>query len=286
MRPILVSSGLVAGLLGCGLAHAQTSSPGTRAGAYMVYDAAHGQTLLFGGWTSQGAGAEHVYPDDLWAWDGSSWRKLEPVANTPRPAGRDVPVLAYDAARDRVVMFGGRGDGTGQPANWLTDVWEWDGARWYRITNTGMPQILHPVAGYDPARRRVVVYGGGLVNGSGAFAGFSRTLWEWDGVRWSARDTAGPANQVPGALTTTREGAIIMLGGQLAVNRDAPRAPVTYMGHERLGMDGSRGGARVQQLARCRGRARRNTLHVSVVGGLAHVAVDARTRCERRLAPS
>ena len=42
-------------------------SPSGRAGAYMVYDAARGQTLLFGGWTRRGSTTEVIYPNDLWA---------------------------------------------------------------------------------------------------------------------------------------------------------------------------------------------------------------------------
>ena len=192
----------------------------------MVYDAARGHTLLFGGWNHRGSTTEVVYPNDLWAWDGSGWRVLEPPPNTPRPIGRDVPVLAYDEARQRVVMFGGRGDGKGETPTWLTDVWEWDGTRWYRVTNTGMPPILHPMAGYDPARRHVVVAGGAFLTETGGFARFARTLWEWDGSRWAVRDTLAPENYFPGALSTTRDGAIIILGGRPnGVNRDAPRAP-------------------------------------------------------------
>jgi len=198
-------------------------SPAARAGAYMVYDAARRHTLLFGGWTHAGATKNVVYPDDLWSWDGRSWRRLEPPPNTPRPIGRDVPVLAYDEARQRVVMFGGRGDGTGQPSTWLTDVWEWDGTRWYRITNGGMPPILHPMASYDPVRRHVVVSGGAFLTETGGFARFSRTLWEWDGAHWTARDTLGPENYFPGAISTTRDGAIIILGGPPGVNRDSAR---------------------------------------------------------------
>src|SRR5262245_35724116 len=136
MKSILACCAIV--LLAANHADSQATSPGPRAGAYMVYDVARGQTLLFGGWTRIGASKDNVYPDDLWAWDGKSWRKLEPPPNTPRPIGRDVPVIAYDEARQRVVMFGGRGDGNGQSATWPTDVWEWDGTRWYKFTNSGM----------------------------------------------------------------------------------------------------------------------------------------------------
>jgi hypothetical protein len=37
--------------------------------------------------------------------------------------------LAYDKARDRVVLFGGR---KGWPDD-LADTWEWDGVSWRRV---------------------------------------------------------------------------------------------------------------------------------------------------------
>ena len=224
MRKFLQRLGTL-GLLVGATANAQATGPEPRAGAFMVYDDARGVSLLFGGWTRPATGGDIVYPDDLWAWNGERWRKLEPASGSPRPRGRDAPVIAYDAARKRVVMFGGRGDGTGQSDRWLSDVWEWDGSRWFRVEATGMPRVLHAMATYDPARRRVVVYGGGLTSGTGAFAGLSRTLWEWDGARWTARDTLGPRDQIPGAMGASRTGGIIIIGGQAGVNRDAPRVP-------------------------------------------------------------
>jgi hypothetical protein len=209
-------------------ADAQTASPGPRAGGFMVYDEARAQTVLFGGWTRAAAGGDIGYPDDLWAWNGDRWTKLEPSSDSPRPRGRDAPVLAYDAARKRVVMFGGRGDATGQSASWLSDVWEWDGARWYRLLASGMPRLLHPMTTYDPVRRRVVVYGGGLVTETGAFGGLSRTLWEWDGAHWSPRDTAGLANHIPGAMAAGRAG-VVVLAGEANVNQHSAAAPSPTM---------------------------------------------------------
>ena len=208
-------------------AQAQTTppaSPGGRAGAYMVYDAARAETLLFGGWTRAAAGSDLTYPDDLWAWNGERWRKLEPPPGSARPVGRDAPVMAYDAARKRLVMFGGRRSEEGAPPNWYSDVWEWDGARWHQIPGSGMPRLLHPTAIYDPARHRVVVYGGGLVSGTGQFSGFSRTLWEWDGAKWTARDSSGPPDLVPAAATVASDGSLIFMMGQAGVNRAAPNA--------------------------------------------------------------
>ena len=83
---------------------------------------------------------------------------------------------------------------------------------------------MHPTAIYDRARHRVVIYGGGLVSGTGQFSGFSRTLWEWDGSTWTARDSAGPADLVPAAATVARDGSLIFMMGQAGVNRAGPNA--------------------------------------------------------------
>jgi hypothetical protein len=56
-----------------------------------------------------------------WAWDGSSWTQMPGV----NPPARNGQALAYDAARDRVVLFGGF-----TSAGDLADLWEWDGATW------------------------------------------------------------------------------------------------------------------------------------------------------------
>jgi hypothetical protein len=185
------------------------SAPSPRSGAYMVYDAARGVTILFGGNRTSSTSVE--YPSDLWAWDGNAWRQLEPLAGTPRPTGRDVPVLAYDAARQRVVMFGGRGGDSAQSVTGLSDVWEWDGARWYHVPNSHTPNVLHPTATYDPVRQRVLLYGGGNMSSTGAFAGLSRKLWEWDGTRWTLRDSAGPENRYAQASSVTATGTLVLL---------------------------------------------------------------------------
>jgi len=81
--------------------------------------------------------------------------------------------MAYDAARQRVVLFGG----SGQPS-YLGDTWEWDGTNWLpRFSlNYPSPRAGHAMA-YDAARQRVVLFGG-----TGAGGG---ETWEWDGTNWT-----------------------------------------------------------------------------------------------------
>jgi hypothetical protein len=67
-----------------------------------------------------------------WAWNGAEWRVVAERGPTPR----EMHAMTYDAARERVVLFGG---GTG-----ADELWEWDGARWTQVLpggeHTGAPQ--------------------------------------------------------------------------------------------------------------------------------------------------
>lgn len=83
--------------------------------------------------------------------------------------------MAYDAARERVVRFGGFGEGS-RPC-----TWEWDGIRWTaREPETSPPaRCLHGMA-YDGARRRVVLFGGFDLPSRRELG----DTWEWDGSTW------------------------------------------------------------------------------------------------------
>ena len=90
-----------------------------------------------------------------------------------RPPGRACAAVAYDAARDRMVLFGG---GTTNQAL-LRDLWEWDPAegRWANRTPTVLPRSWPPaspcpVATYDGRRNRVMVFPESI------------TSWAWDGA--------------------------------------------------------------------------------------------------------
>jgi len=65
-------------------------------------------------------GGEHV-DFVTWTWDGSAWTRMPGTM----PSARNGQALAYDEARDRVVLFGGFSAGGD-----LADLWEWDGTSW------------------------------------------------------------------------------------------------------------------------------------------------------------
>ncbi len=150
--------------------------PGVRYGPGMAYDASRKETVLFGG-----AGCLDYCVQDLgdtWIWDGSSWTNVVPPAS---PSPRTYPLMAYDAARHDVVLFGGIGDSGSS-----SETWTWDGTTW-----TMQSPSQHPPSGeamaYDGARHEVVLFG------------TDASTWTWDGVTWTER--------LPATSPSARSGA-------------------------------------------------------------------------------
>jgi hypothetical protein len=116
----------------------------------------------------------------IWAWDGSAWS----VISAGGPSARQYAAVAYDLARDRLVLFGGNVADT----TYLADTWEWDGAVWAQRAVPGpSPRSNHGMA-YDESRHRTVLFGG-------YFQPPGHTLsdtWEWDGQAWTQVATTGP----------------------------------------------------------------------------------------------
>lgn len=129
----------------------------------------------------------------------AAWNTVPPLAQLADSA------FAYDAKRDRLVLFGDQ-DGA--------RTWEWDGARWQlRVPRLSpVPRSNHAMA-YDPVNEVVVMFGGNSANDT----------WEWDGTTWSLRS---PATSPPGRsdhmmVTDPRRKRIVMFGGE-----NAARAPL------------------------------------------------------------
>lgn len=176
-----------------------TRPPG-RCFATMVYDPATGNTLLFGGrdslqnpkndfwmwngstWTQltpsslpparywAAGGFDPIYHelvvfsgasatatlDDAWVWNGTAWTKLA----TPSPPSRVQAQMAWDAARQRLVMFGGGKNGGIS----LEDVWEFNAAdhTWTYQPVGSLTRTGHALVPAFDQRGGVI-----MVNGSG-----------------------------------------------------------------------------------------------------------------------
>ncbi len=113
--------------------------------------------------------------------------------------------LAYDSARGRVVLFGGRNASTA-----LGDTWEWNGTAWTKPTVPDpKPSARYDLAmAYDSARQVVVMYGG--------FAPAREAdTWEWDGAKWESKGTTGPGSRSQHSMVyDAQRGVVVMFGGR------------------------------------------------------------------------
>jgi Galactose oxidase, central domain len=121
------------------------------------------------------------------------------------PSARGEHAIAYDATRQRVLLFGGRAGG----ATPQGDTWEWDGRNWTQVADTGPdPRAGHALV-FDANRRRAVLFGGEA--GESALRG---DTWEWDGENWTQVADTGPDARLGHALAfdTNRQRALLFGG--------------------------------------------------------------------------
>ncbi|MBN2360211.1 MAG: hypothetical protein JXR83_12235 [Deltaproteobacteria bacterium] len=156
-------------------------NPPARGQHAMVYDSQRQRVVLFGGQDSRGA----IF-QDTWEWDGEVWTERTP--DSDNPPERYEAALAFDSARVRVVLFGGRNS-----AGPMQDTWEWDGQVWAEVipvSDIPAKRSGH-VAVFDSARARVVLFGGQV-----DYYDYLLDAWEWDGQAW-VEQTPGDANPPP-----------------------------------------------------------------------------------------
>ncbi|HUQ20001.1 MAG TPA: kelch repeat-containing protein, partial [Gemmatimonadaceae bacterium] len=153
----------------------QDVGPAARSNSAMAFDSTKDRTLLFGGALAGPAGSTPSH--DTWEWDGDNWTQ---VADTG-PRSRSDHALAYDSARNRIVMFGGSSGSA-----YFNDTWEWDGTEWTQVEDTGPAQRSGMGMCFDSKRALTVMFGGG--------AGTTRfnDTWVWDGTSWTQEDDGGP----------------------------------------------------------------------------------------------
>lgn len=187
------------------LKSAPESSPGVRNAHAAVYLPRDSALVLFGGATDREVRA------DTWRWHAGEWRR-----GPAGPGPRTFPAMAYDSARDEIVLFGGSrvlfGD-SARSAALLADTWLLRDGGWVRASTDGPPPRAEAAIGYDPRRRRTVLFGGRLELPGGTVGRLSDT-WEWDGERWTRMSTEGPSPR-SGAAMAYHPGlrAVVLFGG-------------------------------------------------------------------------
>ena len=134
----------------------------------VAYDPVHHHGVLFGGCTASQC---QQLSGQTWLWNGRSWSLREGL---PSPPARSLAAMAFHAARQRVVLFGGTtGDST------LDDTWLWDDSSWQLLA----PDAARPSArsghamAYDGASGKVILFGGHSASEQPL-----TDTWVWDGA--------------------------------------------------------------------------------------------------------
>tara|TARA_R110002072_G_scaffold217365_2_gene375063 strand:- start:100874 stop:102244 length:1371 start_codon:yes stop_codon:yes gene_type:complete len=132
---------------------------------------------------------------------GTTWSSL---ASTANPPPRTYQAMAYDAARQEVVLFGGSVSGC------VNDTWTWNGTSWTQRTPVVSPVGCngHAMA-YDRQRGVVVLFGGNQCGG------YLNDTWEWDGTTWQQvfSATQPPGRTSHGFVYHEATGTCVMFGG-------------------------------------------------------------------------
>ena len=206
-----------------------TTGPAPRHRHALAYDSVRGRVVLFGGAGSDPPPQRLL--QDTWEWDGLLWtqRATSGPSGSLDPRGaRWSHAMAYDAANERVVLFGGDGD------DWLPmpseETWTWDGAAWSVAATSGPSRRYAHAMAYDSVRDRVVLVGGSRGPTSEATL---RDSWEWDGHDWAQVAGLGPSARADHAAAfDSARNRTVVFGGSVPARPDAfPGQPPVLLGN-------------------------------------------------------
>ena len=192
-------------------------APPARFAASLVFDptASANGSVLFGGCIPTFG----VYClNDTWRWQpGAGWTLAG--ASTGVPPVRGFASMAFDAADDYVVLFGGIGD-CNSTICFYNDTWEYYSNTWWPVSPGGASPEARYLASLtsDPNAGGLLLFGG--YNGLDD-AGLNDT-WTFSAGAWTElTGVGGPSPRYAAALSVDSAGAVPLLFGGIASLSDA-----------------------------------------------------------------
>ena len=182
--------------------HLGSEGPTARDSPAIAYNSRQKKILLFGGHLY-----DNSFTDDTWEWNGRAWCQIDAAG----PCARNHSSMVYDHARKRAILFGGRSRIDGELVQ-LGDTWEWDGAEWRQVSDSGPGPRAPPGMVYDRANDNVILHGGWY--NDTPYLGDS---WRWDGSTWVELDVASPPARARTFMAFLEgQGTAMLFGGASA----------------------------------------------------------------------
>ncbi len=188
-----------------------TTSPAKRAYATLSYDSSAQVTVMFGGYSS-------AYLNDTWEWNGTNWNLICDTGACAPPARRQ-HAGAFDSARARTVIFGGR-DASGA----IDDTWEYNGtANTWAQGCGGSGCSTKPTARLGAAMAFDSQNGVSVLFGGLAGATAMNDTWTYNGTTWTNACTGAcltnspPARYYHNVAYDSARHVLVMHGGQSSV---------------------------------------------------------------------
>lgn len=175
--------------------------PQARLDHALAYDVARNRLVATGGRLTYTS----VPINETWELGGTTWVNATPTQTTP-PRRIDA-AAAYDALRERVVLFGGTSLGGKHD-----DTWEWNGTSWAEVNLLGPrppARSAHAMA-YNSQTQRVMLFGG---DGPSSVL---NDVWTWNGALWQNVATTGappPQRKGHGVVFDNQNNRLVVFGG-------------------------------------------------------------------------
>lgn len=174
--------------------------PWPRGSATMVYDAADGYVLLFGG-------NNQAYYNDTWTFKAGVWTN---ITSNPSPPARTLAGMAYDAKDHYVLLYGGSGI-----SGYLGDTWAFSGGKWRELSSVSPPGVRgSPMMTYDVVDNAVVLFGG-----YNSVSGALGDTWEFSGGVWSQLSPSiSPTARWSGTMNyDSTDGYVLLFAGRNSI---------------------------------------------------------------------
>lgn len=183
----------------------------------LAYDAVRGQVLLFGPEAPASSEQNGAQSSATWSWNGSAWQELHPSTS---PSPRSGAALAYDGARQQIVLYGGV---TAQGLS--SETWAWNGSAWQELLTRQTPTPRqNGLLVYDSASRQLLLFGGLDAQG---LQPVSAETWLLQGTGWVRISTSGaPTDLYASATYDDASRNVLVYAAHGSISKDATPAPV------------------------------------------------------------